>query len=87
MPHNNEKIITLRENILASCGGNMSCSSCVVKIEDHWVPRLTDPSDQEIMFIEIFLDQYDIMDNYLKYRLSCQIILEENLNELCISMI
>ena len=86
-PINNEKIIQYRDNILATCGGNMSCSSCVVKIHDDWVDKLMVMGEEEMMFIDIFLDQYGINDDINKYRLSCQIIFNDALNGLKILLI
>lgn len=84
---NNEKILEFQENILASCGGNMSCSTCVVKIHDDFINQLTPMGMEEMMFIDIFLDQQNLTAVDGQYRLSCQIILEEYLNGLTIELI
>jgi ferredoxin len=84
---NNEKIIEYQNNILASCGGNMSCSTCVVKIHNDFINQLNPMTIDEIMFIDIFLDQNNIHGIDGEYRLSCQIILEDNLNGLKIELV
>ena len=76
-PENHGKIIKFTQNILASCGGNMSCSSCIVKIDDQWIHQLEPMEPQEYMLIDIFLDQYGLDFIEGQYRLSCQIILTQ----------
>jgi ferredoxin len=82
MEENHRKVTAVMENIMASCGGNMSCSTCIVKIHDDFIDRLEPMEGQEYMLIDIFLDQYGIPFIEGQYRLSCQIVLTESLNGL-----
>lgn len=79
---NNEKITHWRNNILATCGGNMSCSTCIVQVHEDFIDYLPFPEDNELMLIDIFLDQQGLPYSEGIYRLSCQIFLNEHLNGL-----
>jgi ferredoxin len=86
MEANHDKISALVDNIAATCGGNMSCSTCMVKISPNWIEPLCSYSPltaEENIFIDMFLDQNNI-DNYQEgeYRLSCQIKIMEEINNL-----
>ena len=91
MEDNNEKICQLVDNIAATCGGNMSCSTCMVRISSPWIPIVLNDSiltPEENIFIDMFLDQNSI-ENYQEgqYRLSCQIKITSALNHLKIIFI
>ena len=79
---NNKQVTAVMENIMATCGGNMSCSTCIVKLHHDYMGLLEPMGDHEYMLIDIFLDQYAIVFIEGEYRLSCQIVLNENLNGL-----
>ena len=85
LPENNEIIEYYRNNILATCGGNMSCSTCVVKIDENYINKISPMGEDEWMFLDIFLDQYNLSDPLNQYRLSCQIIMDESINGLTIT--
>ena len=86
-PENNGKIIAHRDNILGSCGGNMSCSTCIVKVHENFIDYLPFPEDNELMLLDIFLDQQGLPYSEGIYRLSCQIVLNENINGLKIYLV
>lgn len=67
-------------NIKAECGGACSCATCHVYIDDAWLDRLIPAEDDEI-------DMLDSAVNVTKNsRLSCQIIMSENLNGLSLRL-
>ena len=63
-------------NIKAECGGACACGTCHVYVTSEWAEKLYQPQDEE-------LDQLDqtfhVEDNS---RLSCQIIMTQELNGL-----
>lgn len=64
------------EEILALCGGCLSCATCHVHIDPLWADRLP----------AISADENDLLDSSeyrdASSRLSCQILLDQNLNGL-----
>lgn len=66
--------------IKAECGGALACATCHVYVDDQWRDRLPEPSADEI-------DQMDyafgVEDNS---RLSCQIIMNESLDGLHVTL-
>lgn len=67
-------------NIKAECGGACSCATCHVYVSDEWVDKLIPAHDDEI----------DMLDSALavtqKSRLSCQIIMSEDLDGLTVTL-
>mgnify|MGYP001100705353 CR=1 FL=1 len=62
--------------IKAECGGACSCATCHVYVDDEWLDKIPHMRDDE----EEMLDEaFDVQDNS---RLSCQIILNEDLDGL-----
>lgn len=62
--------------IKAECGGACSCATCHVYVDDEWLDKIPHIRDDE----EEMLDEaFDVQDNS---RLSCQIILNEDLDGL-----
>jgi ferredoxin, 2Fe-2S len=66
--------------ILADCGGNCSCATCHVYVDDAWRSRIPPPSAQELEMIECALD---VQDNS---RLSCQIQMTPDLDGLIVRL-
>ena len=67
-------------DIEAACGGCCSCATCHVYIDNKWIDKLGPIEDEE----ESMLDQaFDIKKNS---RLSCQIILSNDLDGLEIEL-
>ena len=63
-------------DIEAACGGCCACATCHVYIDEKWVNKLNPKDDDE----ESMLDQaFDVRNTS---RLSCQIPLSEDLNEI-----
>lgn len=66
--------------IKAECGGACSCATCHVYVDDQWLEKLHPKRDEE----EDMLDEaVDVRDNS---RLSCQIIMNPDLNGLKVTM-
>lgn len=61
-------------NIEALCGGNLSCSTCMVFIKEPWYSLIPAPSDEELMM----LDTCPTTNMYS--RLSCQVILSQEMD-------
>lgn len=62
--------------IKAECGGACACATCHVYVDDAWLDRLPPMRDEE----EDMLDEaFDLQDNS---RLSCQLIMNEDLDGL-----
>ncbi len=67
----------IRDNdirIKAECGGCATCSTCHVYVDEKWVAKLHPQSEEEKKLLS---DSYHLKDNS---RLSCQILLEENID-------
>ena len=63
-------------NIKAECGGACACATCHVYVDDLWRDKLRAPGAEE----EAMLDSVpDVRDNS---RLSCQILMNEDLDGL-----
>ncbi len=65
----------------AECGGAMACATCHVYVDEDWVDQIPEPSDEEIDM----LDEAFGVDEELS-RLSCQIILTEDMDGLSVTL-
>lgn len=70
--------------IKAECGGSCACATCHVYVEGEWLDKLEEldmvkSEDEEDMLDEVF----DLQDNS---RLSCQIIMCEELDGLRVTL-
>ena len=63
-------------DIKAECGGSCSCATCHVYVGDDWLERLPAPSDDEEDLL------YSTLDKRPNSRLSCQILLNDGLDGL-----
>ncbi len=73
----------IRDNglpIKAECGGACSCATCHVYVEESWLPKLQEPTDEEIEMLD---EAFDVEDNS---RLSCQILLTEQTDGLEVTL-
>ena len=66
--------------IIAECGGNMSCATCHVYVDESWVDRLGEKSDTEEMLLE------EVCDPRPNSRLSCQIEITDELDGLVVRL-
>lgn len=67
-------------NIKAECGGACSCATCHVFVDPEWFDRLNPRSDEE----EDMLDS--VPDYEANSRLSCQILMSEELDGLRVTL-
>ncbi|MEO5806915.1 2Fe-2S iron-sulfur cluster-binding protein [Devosia sp.] len=67
-------------NIKAECGGACSCATCHVYVDDGWLGKLADPSDDEEDLL------YSTLDKKPNSRLSCQILLSDALDGLKVTL-
>ncbi len=67
-------------NIKAECGGSCACATCHVYVDPDWLQKLAPATDEE----EDMLDTVgDVEDNS---RLSCQILMSDDLDGLKITL-
>jgi 2Fe-2S ferredoxin len=65
--------------ILATCGGSCSCATCHVYVDEQWLGRLPPPQLEESDMLDT---AHDLKDNS---RLSCQIVVTEDLDGLTVT--
>lgn len=66
--------------IKAECGGACACATCHVYVDDKWRDKLYPPTLEEINQMD---SAFDVRDNS---RLSCQIILDEKMDGLTVTL-
>jgi len=66
--------------ILADCGGAMSCATCHVHIAREWLDRVGAADADEQAMLEMAIDPDETS------RLSCQVVLTEELDGLVINL-
>jgi 2Fe-2S ferredoxin len=66
--------------IQAECGGALTCATCHVHVEDGWTDRLPAPDFAEIELLEM------VEDFRPNSRLSCQILLDQPLDGIVVSV-
>ncbi len=64
----------------ADCGGECSCATCHVIVDDAWVAKTGKPSDQEESMLDLNPDRVD------NSRLSCQIEVSDDLDGLVVNL-
>ncbi len=69
--------------VVAECGGFLSCASCHVHVDDAWIDRVGRPEDSDDDL------ECEILDGAMAERtpgsrLSCQIVVDENLDGLLV---
>ncbi|MBN8965103.1 MAG: 2Fe-2S iron-sulfur cluster binding domain-containing protein [Rhizobiales bacterium] len=65
--------------ILATCGGSCSCATCHVYIDEDWASKLPQPALEEMDMLDT---AHDLKDTS---RLSCQIVVTEELDGLIVT--
>ena len=63
----------------ADCGGSMACATCHVYVEDEWLNKIKKAEDAEIDMIDMANDPKK------NSRLSCQLIVSEELDGLVVT--
>lgn len=66
--------------ILADCGGSMSCATCHVHVAPEWIDKTGRPGAEEEAMLEMAVDPDE------NSRLSCQIVMTEDLDGLVINL-
>lgn len=68
------------DEILAECGGSLSCATCHVYVDEKWMDKLDTPPAIEVDMLDCAMDTNE------QSRLSCQIILSKQHNGLIINL-
>ena len=63
----------------ADCGGSMACATCHVYVEEKWLNKLPKPEDAEVDMIDMAFEPKK------NSRLSCQLIVSDELNGLTVT--
>jgi 2Fe-2S ferredoxin len=63
------------QGILGDCGGALSCATCHVLVDEHYLPLLQAPDDTERQMLE-----FTATPRQPTSRLSCQIVMREELD-------
>jgi len=66
--------------ILADCGGACSCATCHCYVDDAWQEKTGEPTDVEAQMLDF------VMDRQSNSRLSCQIVVDDELDGLIIRL-
>ena len=66
--------------IKAECGGCCACATCHVYVDEDWQSKIADMNEEEEYMLD---DAFDLQDNS---RLSCQIIMSEELDGLKVTL-
>lgn len=67
-------------DIKAECGGACSCATCHVYVDPQWLAGLPAPSEDEEDLL------YSTLDQKPTSRLSCQILLDDSLDGLSVTI-
>jgi len=62
----------------ADCGGSMACATCHVYVEEKWLDKIPKPEDGEVDMIDMAFEPKK------NSRLSCQIIISDELDGLIV---
>lgn len=68
------------DGIDADCGGGMSCATCHVFVDPDWVAKVGTPGQHEADMLSA------VPDSNARSRLSCQIVMNEELDGLVVHM-
>ena len=73
-------IDNLVPGIDADCGGECSCATCHVMVEESWVEKVGAPGEMEESMLDLNPERQE------NSRLSCQVVLSEELDGLSVAM-
>ena len=68
------------QGIVADCGGSLACATCHVHVAREWWDRVGPPDGTEAAMLEMAIDADELS------RLSCQIVLTEQLDGLVVHL-
>jgi ferredoxin, 2Fe-2S len=66
--------------IKAECGGALACATCHVYVDEEWIPKIAPKTSEEDYMLD---EAFDLRGNS---RLSCQIIMSEELDGLQLTL-
>jgi ferredoxin, 2Fe-2S len=69
------------DQIVAECGGNAMCATCHVYVDDNWIGRLADASEEENALLDGVA-----AERLANSRLSCQIGMDQHLDGLVLRL-
>ncbi|MGA2564031.1 MAG: 2Fe-2S iron-sulfur cluster-binding protein [Steroidobacteraceae bacterium] len=75
-----EPLRDMDEGVAAICGGMCSCATCHVYVDQEWLARLPPPMSDESDMLG------DLNDRRENSRLSCQIVLQDSLSGLRVTI-
>jgi 2Fe-2S ferredoxin len=75
-----EPLRDMDEGVAAICGGMCSCATCHVYVDQEWLARLPPPMSDETDMLG------DLNDRRENSRLSCQIVLQDALSGLRVTI-
>ena len=75
-----EPLRDMDEGVAAICGGMCSCATCHVYVDQEWLARLPAPMSDETDMLG------DLNDRRENSRLSCQIVLQDSLSGLRVTI-
>ena len=75
-----EPLRDMDEGVAAICGGMCSCATCHVYVDQEWLARLPAPMSDETDMLG------DLNDRRENSRLSCQIVLQDALSGLRVTI-
>jgi 2Fe-2S ferredoxin len=73
-------IDNLVPGIDADCGGECSCATCHVMVGENWVEKVGNPGEMEEAMLDLNPERQS------NSRLSCQVLLSEELDGLSVTM-
>lgn len=68
------------DEILAECGGSLSCATCHVYLTDEWLSKISPPGEMEKSMLEL------VEDPRSGSRLSCQIEISDKMDGLTLEL-
>lgn len=66
--------------ILADCGGSCSCATCHCYVDEQWVEKVGEADEVEAQMLDF------VMEPQPNSRLSCQIIIDDELDGLIVRL-
>jgi 2Fe-2S ferredoxin len=69
------------EGIVGECGGALACATCHCYVDEAWLDRVGGPSESESQMLE-----FSASETKPTSRLSCQIIVSDELNGLVVRL-
>lgn len=85
-PNGDPLMETLRDGdmgVEGTCGGECSCGTCHVYVDEAWLDRLPPKSEDEEMMLEAIGDLVELRPNS---RLACQITMDDDLAGLVVEV-